>query len=121
MLRTLGWLALLASPASAQFVAVTFNGDVLNVDQRTGIGALEFSTGVQGLQGMSFSPGGRLWCVSRVGTLSPRIWELDTVLGLAAGGNVTMINEATGMALAPSGEIYVVDVTGSVRSRLYVG
>src|SRR5687767_719829 len=86
-------LALLAAPASAQFIAVTFDGDILRVDPSTGIGTLEFSTGVQGMQGLSQATSGRLWAIQRATQfLGPRIWEIDTVLGLAASYHYTYIN-----------------------------
>src|SRR5690349_4217014 len=111
---------LLAGTASAQFVAVTFNGDILSIDQNTGVGTLLFSSGVQGLQGMSYSPANRLWCVQRAGAQGPRLWEIDTVLGTLTPGMFTTINDAVGMALAPNGMLYVEDLVGLVRTHLFV-
>lgn len=116
-------LVTLLASASAQFVAVSYTGDVYVVDGSTGAASLSFSTGIQGLQGLTIldtgSDTGRLLAVQRANPGQPRIWELDTVLLSARSVHYTALDNAMDIAVSPSGLVYVVTLAGGVQCRLY--
>jgi len=109
----------LVAPTAAQFVGVTFTGDIVRVDAATATASLEMSTGFDGLQGMTISPHGRIWCIQRAGATGPQLVEVDTLLGTAFSIGFTYLNSTTALALSPSNALYTVDIVGT-RSRLYL-
>lgn len=118
LLRSVFLSMFLTGVAAAQFVGVTYDGDIVRIDASTATATLEFSTGIVGLQGMALSPAGRIWCIQRATTTSPKLVEIDTVLGTAASLGFTYLNWTTALARSPSDVLYTID-TPSI-SKLYV-
>lgn len=109
----------LVAPASSQFVGVTFTGDIVRVDATTATAVLELSTGLDGLNGMTLSPNGRIWCIQRAGATGPQLVEVDTLLGTAFSIGFTYLNTTTALARSPSDTLYTVNIPGTI-SKLYL-
>lgn len=108
--------ALLAAPARADFLAVTFDGVALRIDAKTGAATTIGSLGIQPVNALMIDRVGRMITQNVQGTT--RYYLIDRALGMARFINPSGLDGIIGLASTPNSVAYAVTLSGG-QTRFY--
>jgi WD40 repeat protein len=112
--------AAIATPVRADFLGVTWEGNLVRVDASTGAALTIGHSGAIELNSSAVAPDGTLIAASKSGSVSARLWTIDRVLGTATFLHWPFLNDIRALAFSPEGTLYAADSgPGGTESRLY--
>jgi len=100
----------------AQIAGVTFEGDLVYIDEDTGHGHVVGPLSIGWLGSMTRLPSGALLAATGGGS---KIYKIDPIAATATIFAYPCVNDIRAMAFGPDGYLYVTDVVGAVKSTLY--
>jgi hypothetical protein len=111
---------LVSAGARADFIAVTWEGQAVRLDQTTAAATTIGPCGFVDLNSLARLSDGQLVAASKSGAVTARILKVDPVTGDADMLHFPFLNDIRALAVSPSGVLYAIDSNASgTQNTLY--